>query len=91
MSESAFWIEVEGMADRRTSGEARQQNDLEACLAFLEQTLGDLYEIVVFRRELVLDCLQQILSFLLLQCNIEVWINTVQNVLSVSNTQTALT
>jgi hypothetical protein len=65
MSESAFWIEVEGMADRRTSGEARQQNDLEACLAFLEQTLGDLYEIVVFRRELVLDCSQQILSCLL--------------------------
>jgi hypothetical protein len=65
MSESVFWIEVEGMAGRRTSDEARQQNDLEACLAFLDQTLGDLYEIVVFRRELVLDCSQQILSCLL--------------------------
>ena len=65
MSESEFWIEVEGMADRRTSNAARQQNDLEACLTFLDQTLGDLYEIVVFRRELVLDCSQQILSCLL--------------------------
>ena len=46
---------VEGVAGRRT-GEDSTQNDLEAALSFLTTTLGELYEIVVFRRELDSDC-----------------------------------
>ena len=46
------------MADRRTGADSAQ-NDLEAAVGFLTTTLGELYEIVVFRRELDSECAQQ--------------------------------
>lgn len=45
------------MADRRTGADSAQ-NDLEAAVGFLTTTLGELYEIVVFRRELDSECAQ---------------------------------
>ena len=45
------------MADRRTGADSAQ-NDLEAAVGFLTTTLGELYEIAVFRRELDSECAQ---------------------------------